>query len=181
VVAQGRVWGPGQCSQYKAGGVQTVNSRGFFRAPRAAPGQICLAMPSDSTGLSPEIQAALAACGAAPVQVVHRLQVGLARLVLEQAPASAASQLQLALAFIDGQATAAQLLDARQDCWLYVGALACGCSLADSASAHAIMTCLETDATAHASQALHDQVERVLRCGATEPHILSVLRTPQLL
>jgi len=138
-------------------------------------------MTHDSTGLSPEIQAALAAFEAAPARTVHRLQVGLARLVLEQAPPVAASQLELALAFLDGHASAARLLEARQDCWLQVGALACGCSLADSASAHAIMTCLETDATAHASQALHEQIARVLSCGATEPLILSVLRTPQLL
>jgi hypothetical protein len=138
-------------------------------------------MPSDSIRLSPEIHAALAAFGPAPPQAVHRLQVRLARLVLEQAPPAAASQLDLALAFIEGRASAAELLEARQDCWVYVGALACGCSLADSASAHAIMTCLETDAAAHASRSLQEQVERVVSCGAPEPLILSVLREPQLL
>lgn len=137
-------------------------------------------MPSDATRLSPEIRAAVAAIGATSASAVHRLQVGLARLVLEQAPPSAASQLDLALAFVEGRAAAAELLEARQDCWLYVGALACGCSVADSASAHAIMTCLEPEETHHVAQALHEQVERVLRCGVDESRILSVLRGAEL-
>src|SRR5260221_6389766 len=98
-------------------------------------------MASDRARLSPEIHAALATMGPASARAVHRLQVALARLVLEQAPPAAASQLDLALAFIEGRASVAELLEARQDCWVYVGALACGCSLADSASAHAVMTC----------------------------------------
>jgi hypothetical protein len=130
--------------------------------------------------LSPEIRAALGAHARAPVVEVHRLQIALARLVLEQAPSAAASQLTLAQAFLESRASAAELKDARQDCWAYVGSLACGCSASDSASAHAVMICLETDDAAHASAALVEQVERVLRCGALELGILSVLRAPQL-
>jgi hypothetical protein len=133
-------------------------------------------MPGDLPRFSPEIQDALAAFGMARIEAVHRLQVGLARLVLEQAPPQAASQLALALAFIERRATAAELMEARQDCWAYVGSLACGCSVADSASAHAIMTCLEADDAAHASSALPEQLERILRCGVSEPRILGVLR-----
>jgi hypothetical protein len=133
-------------------------------------------MSEVSPRFSPEIQEALAALATLPARAAHLLQVGLAKLVLEQAPPAAASQLDLALAFIDGRATAAELKEARQDCWVYVGALACGCSLADSASAHAVMTCLETDDAAHAGGTVADQVERVLRCGAPEWRVLGVLR-----
>jgi hypothetical protein len=133
-------------------------------------------MPDDATRLSPQLRAALGALGEASAQAVHRLQVGLAELVLEQGPPEAASQLALARAFIEGQAAASQLNDARQDCWTYVGSLACGCSVADSASAHCIMTCLETDEAAHAPAALSEQVERVLRCGVAEASVASVLQ-----
>jgi len=137
-------------------------------------------MPGDLPQVSPEILGALAAWAAAPSEAVHRLQVALAGLVLDQAPPAAASQLALALAFIDKRASAAELKEARQDCWVYVGSLACGCSLADSASAHAIMSCLETEEAAHTSGALREQVERVLRCGVPEPRILRVLSEAQL-
>ena len=111
---------------------------------------------------------------------MHVLQVGLARLALDQAPPAAAGQLELALQVIEGHAEQAELREARQDCWTYVGSLACGCSIADSASAHAIMTCLETDAGAHTPAALGEQVERILRCGVSEARILSVLDARQL-
>jgi len=125
---------------------------------------------------SPEISAALSALSASPPPVVHRLQVGLAQLVLAQAPPGAALQLELARAFIEGRSGAAELLEARQDCWTHVGSLACGCSVADSASAHAIMCCLEPDAEAHSNGALGEQVERVTRCGGDEAAILQILR-----
>jgi hypothetical protein len=125
---------------------------------------------------SPEIDAALTALGTSPPPIVHRLQVGLAQLVLEQAPPGAALQLELARAFIEGRSGAAELLEARQDCWTHVGSLACGCSMADSASAHAIMCCLEPDADAHSNGALGEQVERVMRCGGDEAAILQILR-----
>jgi hypothetical protein len=96
-------------------------------------------------------------------------------LVLEQASPSAPQQLELATAFIEGRARAEELMEAKQDCWTYVGSLACGCSLADSASAHAILICLETAPDAHSPAALREQVERVLRCGVDELAALRVL------
>jgi len=137
-------------------------------------------MPSDLPLLSPPLKAELGRFSSATVAQVHRLQLGLAQLVLEQAPPGAVGQWQLALGFVEGRVPAAALHEARQDCWTYVGSLACGCSIADSASAHAIMTCLETDDSAHAPGGLAEQVERSLRCGATEAAVLGVLRGAQL-
>lgn len=108
------------------------------------------------------------------------MQLRLAELLLSYAPPGAAAQLELALGFVDGRTGPAALHEARQDCWTYVGSLACGCSVADSASAHAIMICLETDASAHSPAALVEQVERSLRCGATEADVLGVLRGAHL-
>ena len=125
--------------------------------------------------LSAEIAAALAAHAHATPADVQRLQVGLARLVLGQAPPGAPAQLDLALAFIEGRASTADLKEAQQDCWTYVGSLACGCSIADSASAHAVMSCLETDRAAHSAAVLTEQVQKVLRCGVEEEPILAVL------
>jgi hypothetical protein len=119
---------------------------------------------------------ALAERAASSPADIHRLQVGLAHCVLPQAPPGASLQLQLARAFIEGRAEAAELLEARRDCWSYVGSLACGCSLSDSASAHAIMTCLEPSSDAHSNAALREQIERVLRCGVDEAAILRALR-----
>jgi hypothetical protein len=124
---------------------------------------------------STAIQRALARLETARPAQVHRLQVGLARLVTDQAPASAPQQLDLAVAFIEARAAKADLADAKQDLWTYVGSLACGCSIADSASAHAIMSCLETDEASHSFAALGEQVVKVLRCGVSETSILSVL------
>jgi hypothetical protein len=104
----------------------------------------------------------------------------LAQLLLAHAPPSASGQLDLAQGFIEGRAPPEALHEARQDCWTYVGSLACGCSVADSASAHAIMTCLETDAAAHAPDRLAEQLERALRCGAAEADLLRVLGSVQL-
>ncbi len=125
--------------------------------------------------LSGSIPAALAARTDAPPAEVHRLQVGLARLVLAHAPLAAAAQLELAVAFIEGRAVAAELHEAKQECWAYVGSLACGCSVADSASAHAVLSCLEAAPGAHSAAALAEQVSKVLRCGASETSILRVL------
>jgi hypothetical protein len=132
-------------------------------------------MADASGALSPAILRALARLAAASPERVHRLQVGLARLVTDHAPASAPQQLDLAVAFIEARATKAHLADAKQDLWTYVGSLACGCSIADSASAHAIMSCLETDEGSHSPPALAEQVIKVSRCGASETSILSVL------
>ena len=137
-------------------------------------------MASDLPLLSPLLQAELGRFSTATVAQVHRVQLGLARLLLDQAPPGAAGQLEQAQGFVDGRVPAAALHEARQDCWTYVGSLACGCSVADSASAHAVMTCLETDDSAHVPSALAEQVERSLRCGATEGAVLGVLRGAQL-
>lgn len=93
----------------------------------------------------------------------------------------ASTQLDLARAFIEGRADAAALRDARQDCWSYVGSLACGCSISDSASAHAVMTCLEAESSAHEPPALAEQVERIARCGVDEARIMAVLREHDLI
>lgn len=132
-------------------------------------------MSGTRAGLSTEIRGCLAAFADAPAARVHRLQVGLARLVLSQAPPAASGQLDLALAFIEGRASAAELRDAEQDCWTYVGSLACGCAIADSVSAHAIMACLETREDAHSPAALAEQVEKALRCGVDESAIVRAL------
>jgi hypothetical protein len=137
-------------------------------------------MSSDLPLLSPQLKTELGRFSSATVEEIHRLQLGLAQLVLDQAPAGAVGQLQLARGFLEGRVSAAALHEARQDCWTYVGSLACGCSIADSASAHAIMTCLETDDSAHLPGSLSEQVERSLRCGATEAAVLGVLGLAQV-
>ena len=137
-------------------------------------------MASDFPLLSTRLEAELARFSSATVAEIHRLQLGLALLVLDQAPPGAVGHLALAHEVVAGRGSAAALHEARQDCWTYVGSLACGCSIADSASAHAIMTCLETDDSAHTPRGLSEQVERCLRCGADEAAVLSVLRDRQL-
>lgn len=130
--------------------------------------------------LSPALSRALEPLSGLGPQGVHRLQVGLAELVLPQAPPGATAQLELARAFIEGRAEAAALRDAQQDCWSYVGSLACGCSVSDSASAHAIMTCLDAQPSAHTPAALAEQAERVLRCGVSELKIIALLGAADL-
>jgi hypothetical protein len=137
-------------------------------------------MASDLPLLSPLLKAELGRFSSATVQEIHRLQLGLAHLVLDQAPPGAGAQLALAQGFVEGRVSRAALHEARQDCWTYVGSLACGCSITDSASAHAIMTCLEADDSAHGPGGLCEQVERCLRCGAPEAAVLGVLRERQL-
>jgi hypothetical protein len=130
--------------------------------------------------LSAELQLALGRFAGATVAQVHGLQLGLAQLLLAHAPPAASGQLALARGFLEGRVPAGALHEARQDCWTYVGSLACGCSVADSASAHAVMTCLETDDAAHSPDGLAEQLERALRCGATETELLRVLGSVQL-
>jgi len=105
----------------------------------------------------------------------HRCKLELARLVVRQAPASAANQLDLAERFLNGEASIAELAEARTDVWSYLGSLACYCSATDSASAQAILGCLETDPSAHTFASLLEQVERVARCGVSEAEIARVL------
>ncbi len=112
---------------------------------------------------------------AANAENLHRLKLELAKLVLSQASPSAVNQLHLVERFLEGQASAAELADARQDAWAYVGSLACYCSPTDSASAQAVLSCLETGPAAHTGDSLLEQVERVLLCGISERALLEVL------
>jgi len=137
-------------------------------------------MPAPPTVVTPELQAALRRFSGATAAQVHRLQLGFAELLLAHAPPAASAQLGLALGFLEGRVPAEALHEARQDCWTYVGSLACGCSVADSASAHAVMICLETDDSAHSPDSLAEQLERALRCGATEAELLHALVSAHL-
>lgn len=137
-------------------------------------------MPAPLPRLSVALSAALQRFSAASSAQVHRLQLALAELLLAHAPPAASAQLELARGFIEGRIPAESLHEARQDCWTYVGSLACGCSVADSASAHALMTCLETDDAAHSPAGLAEQVERALRSGASEAELLRTLSAARL-
>jgi hypothetical protein len=137
-------------------------------------------MASETPHISSDLHQALGRFAAADAGRIHRVQVDLARLVLHHAPPHAPQQLELGLGFLAGNVPSSALHEARQDCWTYVGSLACGCSISDSASAHAIMTCLETDDAAHSPSGLAEQVERALRCGAAETDVLAVLQRVQL-
>ncbi|MGC4092822.1 MAG: hypothetical protein QM756_34045 [Polyangiaceae bacterium] len=108
-------------------------------------------------------------------RALHAMKLALARLVLGQASPNAVNQLDLAQRFLEGNATLAELHDARQDAWTYIGSLACYCSVTDSASAQAVLACLEADASAHTLQSLSEQVERVLRCRVPESEVERVL------
>ena len=106
---------------------------------------------------------------------MHELELGLASLLLDHAPVAAREQLELAARYLAGEASLVELRSAQQDCWTYVGSLACGCSVADSASGAAFLACLNGDEGAHTAVALAEQVERVLRAGASEAQILALL------
>jgi hypothetical protein len=103
------------------------------------------------------------------------LELRLAALLLEHAPAEGREQLELAERFLAGRASLAELRSAQQDCWSHVGSLACGCSVADSASGAAFLACLNGDPSSHSAPALVEQVERALRAGASEEQVLAVL------
>jgi hypothetical protein len=95
--------------------------------------------------------------------------------LLGHAPPGAEQQLELAAAFLHGNASAQALKSAQQDCWTQVGSLACGCSVADSASGAAFLACLESDPSAHTPAALAEQVTRALRAGVAESSIVALL------
>lgn len=103
------------------------------------------------------------------------MELRLATLLLDQAPVAAREQLELAQGYLAGHVTSAELRSAQQDCWTYVGSLACGCSVADSASGAAFLACLNSDEGAHTPWALAEQVERALRAGASEAQVLAAL------
>ena len=123
----------------------------------------------------PSIEEALSLHAASDSRSLHELEVGLARLLLPHGPADAQRQLELAAVFVRGAAAARDLKSAQQDCWSYVGSLACGCSVADSASGAAFLACLEPEPSAHTPAALAEQVTRALRAGASADAILAVL------
>jgi hypothetical protein len=116
---------------------------------------------------------ALAELASAPPQVLARLELGLAQLLVEHGPPGARAHLELAARFLDGGATAGELEEARQECWLYAGSLACGCSAADSATAAAFLAIL--DASPHTLASLTEQAQRALRAGVSEEQVLAVL------
>lgn len=131
---------------------------------------------SSTTGvISRALSDALESVQTRGARQVHRLEIELAELVLPHAPPGAPAQLELGRALIEGRGSLSALREARQDCWAYAGSLACGCSTADSASAHAILACLEPDEAAHDAESLAEQVKRILRCGVVEERILAVL------
>lgn len=107
---------------------------------------------------------------------VHALEIALAEMLLGLSPPEATLQLALARRYVAGGATKDELIEAQRDCWTYVGSLACGCSVADSASADAIMACLATAEDAHGPGALADQVKRVLRCDIEPDQVRQVLQ-----
>jgi hypothetical protein len=117
----------------------------------------------------------LAALGAASAPTLARLELALAELLLEHGPPGARAHLELAARFLDGRATAEELADARQECWAHAGALACGCSAADSATAAAFLAVL--DASPRTLQSLAEQIQRALRGGVSEAQVLELLGT----
>ncbi len=125
--------------------------------------------------LSAAIEAALRLHVGSSPREVHSLQIRLARLLLQHGPPAVAEQLRLAEAFLLGEVSAAELRGAEQDLWTYVGSLACGCSVADSASGAAFLVCLAAETSSHTPAALAEQAERALRAGAPEQAVLAVL------
>jgi hypothetical protein len=140
---------------------------GFLQAPAITPG-----VPV----ITPSVQEALALHAQASAAAVHAMELRLATLLLEHAPAGGREQLELAERYLAGQADLVALRSAQQDCWSYVGSLACGCSVADSASGAAFLACLNGDESSHTPLALGEQAERALRAGASEAQVLAVLR-----
>jgi hypothetical protein len=125
--------------------------------------------------ITPSVQEALALHAGASSAVVHELELRLAGLLRDHAPAGGREQLEVAERYLAGQADLAELRSAQQDCWSYVGSLACGCSVADSTSGAAFLACLNGDPSAHTTLALAEQAERALRAGASEAQVLAVL------
>jgi hypothetical protein len=138
-----------------------------------APALLC--MPEIVTQWSPAIEEALSLHATTPPRAVHERELLLARLLLAHGPAGAQQILQLARDFLDGLATAEELRSAQQDCWAYVGSVACACSVADSAAGAAFLACLESDGAAHTPAALAEQARRALQAGVAELEVLAVL------
>ncbi len=129
---------------------------------------------------SQSVQQALARHATATAGEIQQLELGLAELHLEHGPPGARQHLDLAARFLAGEASPADLAEARQECWAHAGSLACGCSAADSATSAAFLAVLDASAAAHTSASLSEQVERALRAGVSEASVLQVLgKSPQ--
>lgn len=111
----------------------------------------------------------------APPSRVHRAKIELSKLVLSDAPPQALNQLQLAERFLSGDASGAELASAKTDVWTYIGSLACYCTVSDSASAQAVLSCLEHEDSHHRADSLLEQAERVRRCRVDPERIAAVL------
>lgn len=118
---------------------------------------------------------ALARHAGASAGAIQRLELALAELLVEHGPPGARGHLDLARRFVDGDAAAAELSEARQECWAYAGSLACGCSAADSATSAAFLAVLDASAAAHTLASLREQTERALRAGVSEGRVVEAL------
>ena len=125
--------------------------------------------------VSPALRAAVQRYEHASPRALPRVKISLARLVLGEASPQAVQQLELAEHYLSGSASAQELREARADAWAYVGSLACHCSITDSASSTAVLSCLESDEGAHGLASLLEQTERVLRCGVPEASVANAL------
>lgn len=123
-----------------------------------------------------EIREALRARLTTDPRELHRLKIALAELVLRAAEPDASRQLEIARLYLESGATAAELADARQDCWTHIGSLACYCTPTDSLASQAILCCLEAEQSQHTPASLSEQAARVLRCGAPAELVLRALR-----
>lgn len=122
------------------------------------------------------IREAASLLATAPPRTVHRAKIELAKLALSEAPPQAVNQLELAERFLHGAASSSELASAKTDVWTYIGSLACYCTVSDSASAQAVLCCLETDDGHHTAASLLEQAERVSRCRVDAERITAVLR-----
>lgn len=113
--------------------------------------------------------------GASP-RAVHRAKVELAKLVLAEAPPQAVRQLELAERFLSGEANDAELATEKTEVWTYIGSLACYCTVSDSASAQAVLSCLESEDRHHTIESLFEQIERVSRCRVDAARMMAALK-----
>jgi hypothetical protein len=125
--------------------------------------------------LPAEIDAAVARRASPGGRAVHRTQIELAKLILGNGPPGAIHHLELAERFLAHAASAAELAEAQRDIWAHTSSVACGCSVADSASAQLILNCLAPNELEHTKAALREHVTRVLECGVSEEAVLRVL------
>jgi hypothetical protein len=106
----------------------------------------------------------------------HGLSVRMAALTLPHASPSAHQQLEQAQRFLLGQASAAELAEARQECWAYLCSLPCYCAVNDAASARAVLRCLESEASRYTLGSLTEQASDVLLAGVPAEALAALLR-----